>query len=445
MNDLPLLREYRAGAAFAYQNGHALGVARFLQDVAQLADVLPDRPYILNLCGDRYHFTVGFAAALLRRQISLLPPNHTPDLIARLRRRYPGLYCLTDATRAFEPLETVFYHGAAGVQPVPATSAIPVIPAAQTAAILFTSGSTAEPVAIAKTWRALVNSALAQIAFLRSRTNAGAIILGTVPPQHLYGLESTVLMVMQGGFVLHAGRPYYTADILAGLQALPQPRALITTPVHLRALLAEPADFPPVAFLLCATAPLPRHMALEAEARFAAPLYEIYGCTEAGQVATRRSVEASEWHAYPALALRQDEKGTWVKGGHVEQEVLLSDVIELLDDNAFVLLGRTADLVNIAGKRTSLAHLDYQLNSIEGVRDGVFILPGEEEGSVTRLMAFVVAPGVTREALTNALRLRIDAAFMPRPLCFVESLPRNTTGKLPRQALRRMVSECGVT
>ncbi|MGQ0524050.1 MAG: hypothetical protein ACT4P8_10365 [Betaproteobacteria bacterium] len=108
MKDLPLLREYGAGAAFAYQNGHALGIARFLQDVAQLADVLPDRPYILNLCGDRYHFTVGFAAALLRRQISLLPPNHTPDLIGRLHHRYPGLYCLTDATRAFEPLETVF-------------------------------------------------------------------------------------------------------------------------------------------------------------------------------------------------------------------------------------------------------------------------------------------------------------------------------------------------
>lgn len=439
MNDLPLIREYGTGATFAYQNGNVLGIARFLQDVARLAAVLPDRPHILNLCADRYHFTVGFAAALLRRQISLLPPNHTPDLIGRLRRRYPGLYCLTDATSAFQPLETVFYHGpAGGLQPVPA---IPAIPAAQTAAILFTSGSTGEPAAIPKSWRALVNGALTEIDFLRPRTKPGMVILGTVPPQHMYGLESTVLMVMQGGLVLHAGRPLYTADILAELQALPRPRALVTTPVHLRALLAEPADFPPVDFLLCATAPLPRRMAIEAEARFAAPLYEIYGCTEAGQVASRRSVESSEWHACHGLMLRQNEKGTWVKGGHVEQEVLLSDVIELLDGNAFFLHGRTADLVNIAGKRTSLAHLDYQLNSIEGVSDGVFIMPEEEEGRVTRLMAFVVAPGVTSEAVTNALRLRIDAAFMPRPLCFVESLPRNTTGKLPRQALDRMLTE----
>jgi acyl-coenzyme A synthetase/AMP-(fatty) acid ligase len=443
VNDLPLIREYGAGAAFAYRNGYVLGVARFLQDVTQLAALLPDRPHILNLCADRYHFTVGFAAALLRRQISLLPPNHTPDLIERLRRRYPGLYCLTDAASAFQLLDTVFYPGSAGS--IPAAPPVPAVPAAQTAAILFTSGSTGEPAAVPKSWRALVMSAKAEIDRLRPRTKPGMVILGTVPPQHLYGLESTVLMVMQGGLVLHAGRPFYTADILAELRALPQPRALVTTPVHLRALLAEPADFPPVDFLLCATARLSRRMAIEAEARFAAPLYEIYGCTEAGQIASRRSVESPEWHAYQGLMLRQNENGTWVKGGHVEQEVLLGDVIELLDGNAFFLHGRTADMVNIAGKRTSLAHLDYQLNSIEGVRDGVFIMPEDEGGRVTRLMAFVVAPGVTSETVTNALRLRIDAAFMPRPLCFVESLPRNTTGKLPRRALDRMVSDCAVT
>ena len=97
--------------------------------------------------------------------------------------------------------------------------------------------------------------------------------------------------------------------------------------------------------------------------------------------------------------------------------------------------------MNIAGKRTSLAHLDHQLNSIAGVSDGVFIMPEEDEGRITRLTAFVVAPGLTSEAVADALRLRIDAAFMPRPLCLVESLPRNTTGKLPRQALDLLLTE----
>ena len=39
----------------------------------------------------------------------------------------------------------------------------------------------------------------------------------------------------------------------------------------------------------------------------------------------------------------------------------------------------------------------------------------------------------------NALRQRIDAAFLPRPLVLVGALPRNATGKLPRRALEELV------
>jgi len=140
------------------------------------------------------------------------------------------------------------------------------------------------------------------------------------------------------------------------------------------------------------------------------------------------------------VALFESEEGTRVKGGHIEKEVLLGDVIELCGGNEFLLHGRTADLINIAGKRTSLAHLNFHLNSIEGVRDGTFVMPEEDDGTVTRLTAFVVAPGVASEAIMAALRQRIDAAFLPRPLCFVESLPRNETGKLPRMALDDLVA-----
>ena len=48
------------------------------------------------------------------------------------------------------------------------------------------------------------------------------------------------------------------------------------------------------------------------------------------------------------------------------------------------------------------------------------------------------APGLSMAALRAALRERIDPAFMPRPLLFVERLPRNSTGKLPREALQAL-------
>ena len=438
MASAPLVRGFGAAAAFAYRKGLCISVERFLADAARLAAALPDRSYLLNLCTDRYHFAVGFAAALLRRQVTLLPPNETPDLIERLVSQYPGLHCLSDRSTGIGSLETMVFPELD--DPGPVAPPIPDVPETQIAAIVFTSGSTGDPVPYRKTWGSLVRVAAAEIEILRLRARPGMALIGTVPPQHVFGLEASVLVPMQGGLAVHARRPFYPADIRAELTALPRPRALVTTPVHLRALLAEQDELPPADFLLCATAPLSPQLAAQAEARFGAPLHEIYGCTESGGIASRRTVESNEWRAMKRVALRTDGTGTWVKGGHVEADVLLADVIELRGRGRFLLHGRTADLVNIAGKRTSLAHLNYHLNSIPGVRDGTFVVPDQGSEAVTRLSAYVVAPGLTRASLLAALRQRIDAAFLPRPLHFVEALPRNETGKLPRRALEEFES-----
>jgi acyl-coenzyme A synthetase/AMP-(fatty) acid ligase len=431
---LPLVRGFAPGAAFAYRDGRAVPIEGFLGDVAQLARALPEARHVLNLCTDRYRFAVAFAAALLRKQVSLLPPNETPDVLARLEAHYPDAYCLHDRAQVPSSLRSMSFPERLGATAAGAAR-VPELPAEQPAAIVFTSGSTGQPVPHPKTWASLAGVALAEIEILRLGERPGMALLGTVPPQHVFGLEATVLAVMQGGLALSARRPFYPADIRAELAALPRPRALVIAPAHLRVLLAEPEDLPAADFLLCATSPLSRELAEQAEARFGAPLHEIYGCTESGGIASRRTTAGAEWRAMRGVALRTDKQATWVKGGHVETEVALADVIELRGGGRFLLHGRTADLVNIAGKRTSLAHLNYHLNSIEGVHDGVFVVPEQEGEAVTRLAAYVVAPGLSREALMAALRQRIDGAFLPRPLHFVDRLPRNQTGKLPRQAL----------
>jgi acyl-coenzyme A synthetase/AMP-(fatty) acid ligase len=64
---------------------------------------------------------------------------------------------------------------------------------------------------------------------------------------------------------------------------------------------------------------------------------------------------------------------------------------------------------------------------------------GEPDGArVARLMAFVVAPDLRPDAILDALRARIDPVFLPRPLLFVDELPRNALGKLPREILLRL-------
>ena len=179
---IPLVRGYGPRSVFAYREGRAVGIEEFLRDVWQLAAELPERRHVFNRCADRYRFAVGFSAALLRRQVSLLPPNETPDLIAQLVTRYPDVYCLSDRAGAPAALKTVSFPKPAGGGP--ATPLVPGVPETQVAAILFTSGSTGEPVPYGKTWGSLVHSALAEIDRLHVRARPGMAVLGTVPPQH---------------------------------------------------------------------------------------------------------------------------------------------------------------------------------------------------------------------------------------------------------------------
>ena len=139
-----------------------------------------------------------------------------------------------------------------------------------------------------KTWGTLVRSVHGEGTALGIAGLEGAFLVGTVPHQHMYGLESVILLALQHGLALHAERPFYPGDIAAVLDGLPGRRMLVTTPVHLRTLLADGIRLPSVDFLLCATAPLAPQLASEAEWMLNAPLYEIYGCSETGQVAVRR-------------------------------------------------------------------------------------------------------------------------------------------------------------
>jgi acyl-coenzyme A synthetase/AMP-(fatty) acid ligase len=442
MAAIALLADGRPDAIIAYRGGVAVRVARFLGDVAQTAERLPGSGPVMNLCADRYRFTVGLAAALSRGRPSLLPSSAAPEVLRRIARDHPGTCALVDPgakPTELEPSIAVDADAAAGAE------VIPMMDAEQVAAVCFTSGSTGQSLPHAKTWGSLARGAAQEAVGLELEPGAHMALLGTVPPQHMYGLESTVVLALRCGFALHAGRPLYPADVAAALAQMPAPRVLVTAPIHLRALLAEGVDLPALRLIVCATAPLPLELAAQAEARYAVPVREIYGFTEAGMVATRRPAQDSRWRTLPGVRMRRAGAQVRFAGGHIEREVATADELELIDPHTFVLHGRGADLVNVAGKRTSLAYLNHELTSVAGVADGVFFMPEASAAGVSRPMAFVVAPGLSRAALLAALRARIDPVFLPRPLYFVDTLPRTAAGKLPREALMELAARCGAS
>jgi acyl-coenzyme A synthetase/AMP-(fatty) acid ligase len=443
---LPLIAHTSPGAVVAYRAGAPIRVAQFLADVRRLGPLLGIGSHVLNACADRYHFAVGLAASLVCGKVSLLPSTHTPEMMRQLTAFAPDVVCLTDEADCSIALPRVAYPAQARPAAAPApedANVVPGVDAARLAAYVFTSGSTGTPVPYRKCWGRLNDCVRVEAERLELSGDTPWAILATVPPQHMYGFESSLLMALAAGHALCAERPFYPADIATALEALPRPRALISTPVHLRALLGSGVTLPRADLVVSSTAPLAQQLAAEIERRFDTRLMEIYGSTETGQIAVRRPLQGPEWQLWPGVTLSPEGEVTWAQGGHIEQRTRMWDVLEMTSETSFLLHGRVTDLVNIAGKRSSLGYLNHQLNSIPGVEDGAFFHAEESPAShtgVARVAACVVAPGLDAAGLLGALRQRIDAVFLPRPLLFVQRLPRNATGKLPQEALRSLAA-----
>lgn len=431
---LALLGPAHPADVVAWRATGGVSRAQFLADVLALAARLMPAEHALNLCEDRYRFMVGFAAVCLRGQTNLLPPSQAPAVLAQLAGRYPGCYALTDTPLAGLTVPQLGVGDAPGA--LPARVPMPGVPADHIAALAFTSGSTGEPRAHAKTWGSLVRVAqLTAQRFLGDHA-VGANVVATVPAQHMYGLETTVMMALAGGCAAHAGRTFFPADLRAALEQVPSPRVLVTTPVHLRACLAAGVALPPVRLVVSATAPLAADLAATAEATLGAPVHEIYGCTEAGSMATRRTVGTPPWQLFAGMRLTRHEGVDCVHADHLPAPAALPDDVEDLGGGRFRLVGRSTDLVKVAGKRASLADLTARLLRVPGVVDGVVFMPDPPPGGEARPAALVVAPHLSEATILEALGSAVDAVFLPRPLVRVARLPRNAVGKLPQLALQ---------
>jgi acyl-coenzyme A synthetase/AMP-(fatty) acid ligase len=376
---------------------------------------------------------------LLAQKISLQPSSQSPETLKSIALDYPGVVCLKDGPDDFGAIPCVEFPNLDEHRQVPVTE-IPVFSGNQIAAILFTSGSTGAPQPHPRTYEQILKSALSEATAL-GLLNQAVSIVGTVPAQHSFGFESTFLLALNGGCSFWSGKPFYPQDIVDALSAVPEPRMLVTTPFHLAALVNSYLKLPTLQMILSATAPLSILLATEAEASALTSVHEIYGSTETSALATRRTTNGPTWTLLPEVVMRQEGDLTYACEGHVPSCVALSDIVELSGSREFLLHGRHADLVNIAGKRTSLAYLNFQIGEIKGVLDVAFFLPNEHENRVNRLTAFIVAPGVSRGALVEAMRQRLDPVFMPRPLILLDALPRNSLGKLPRSQLVALYEE----
>jgi acyl-coenzyme A synthetase/AMP-(fatty) acid ligase len=432
---LPLLAPAH-GRPVAYRDGRTISVEEFQRQVGRIAARLPAGRAMINLCEDRYRFLAAYAAALSAGHTVLLPPSRAEPIVAEVESANSNSYRCDDAL-----IESALQS------PTPDDSCAPpadTIPGDHIAMIGYTSGSTGVPKAYPKLWCGVSESTMRNASSIRAALGVDseqtAWILATVPPQHMYGMELSVLLPLVGGMAVHSGRPLFPADIARALEELPLPRVLVSTPVHLRAIVESSQVFPATALILSATAPLDQALASAVERKLGGRLLELFGSTETCVFASRHTAAEEVWQLYDGVSLEAGADGTLVEAPWFSAPIPLQDIVEPRGARGFVVRGRNTDMIEVAGKRASLSDLARRLLAIEGVKDAVVFQPDPESvATIRRVAALVVAPGLSARPILDRLAASVDPAFLPRPLLVVDSLPRNELGKLPREALLQIL------
>lgn len=448
---------------FANRHGLDISCDAFLADVAQCAEQLPSARYCINLCRDRYRFTAAFFAAALRGQTTLLPSQRNRDSIASLEKSYAACSVLADSPDIdCDALIDLSPGNSAAVSTNNATRPALTIDPNHLCAIAFTSGSTGSPQAHPKSWGQLISGRATHARYLARQQSGNALtntgLVATVPSWHMYGLEWAMLLPTVASYTLHCGADFFPGDVHDAIQRFERTTILVSTPVHLRALLKTPAPTNDIGATVCATAPLDATLTTATEQHLDTTMFEIYGCSEIGSLAWREPAAQTGWEFFDSFELTftqtgngdqttardaDDTSGTLdVTTPHLSAPVTLADRFGPVSDNRYELLGRSSDLIKVAGKRESLANLNGVLLALPGVDDGIIYQPstldpqlatGQEGGE--RLAAFVVGNDLDLVALRQALAAKLDPAFVPRPIRKIDALPRDTTSKLKMSAL----------
>lgn len=416
----------------------------------ELSRRLGDASAVCNLCNSRVSFLVTWLAALRNRCLLILPPSSgdadlaavlaasvRPVVVADDSHTVPSVW--RDNARCI-PCQPEWRPGHATARELAWQPAWD-----DTAVLLHTSGSTGVPVAQPRTLRHLATGALVLGAHLSSDIDGGLQsierIVCSVPPQHMFGLESSVMLPLVHAIPVLEGRPLLPADVRDAFAASP-PSAWVATPLHLRSLVRTGGAMLNCSVVIASTMPLPQALARQTEDLVGAPVLEIYGSTETGAMAMRRTACETQWSPVRGVTLASSDAGAGIQvwGSHFASPVTLLDQLDIDSSGRFTLLGRQADLIKIAGRRASIAGLNSLLEELPGLEEGVFYLPATDQPTA-RLCLIHSGPALDRAAMDQWLRARIDPVFLPRTLIRVDRLPRDDNGKLPRHALDRVFAE----
>lgn len=414
----------------AFAQGRFLSVGKFRADVEQLIDSFGNEPNVLISCAGRYAFAVALLATLVAGKTAVLPQNLTTHALQAVRKQCPFAKVCDEvwANNAIQH-DSDQEHGSWCLDLDPC----------QTALHLYTSGSTGAPKVVRKSTANLFEEAQA---LLVSHPWPRSPIIGSVAPQHMYGLTFTVFLPWVAEVPWVDETPRFPQDLRDAF-AVTDAGTLISVPAHYRALLEDDIDLSGIRCVSAAAA-LPEETAAAWSTRHGSAILEIYGSTETGVIAHRGLQRSQHWRPLPNVSLSETGGLLRVVSPYVGDGCPISgfetaDRVVLHADQSFELLGRADSIIKVAGRRVSLDAVEKNLLSFPGVAEAAAIAvptPGRVRDQVIWAVvagSWQVVPDV--EVIKAYLRKSLDGVEIPRRILVVDQMPHNAHGKLPRSAL----------
>jgi acyl-CoA synthetase (AMP-forming)/AMP-acid ligase II len=328
--------------------------------------------------------------------------------------------------------------------------------------VILTSGTTGAPRGAA---RSGAGAAELVSALSRIPLRAGETTVIAAPVFHAWGLGHLTLAMVLGSTAVLPRR--FDPEQVLRLVEEHRATALVVVPVMLDRLLeADPSRFDLSSLRIIASSgsALPGDLATRVEAAFGPVLHSLYGSTEVAYaaVATPEDLRADPGTAGKApygVTLRVvDEAGRdcppgvegrifvgsgLTFGGYTDGSdkdrldglVATGDLGTLDEEQRLTVLGRSDDMVVVGGENVHLNQVEEALRSHPSVAD-VSVVGAPDPSYGTRIVAHVVSRGsVSAEDLQAHVRERLARFAVPREVRFLESLPRNATGKVVKREL----------
>jgi fatty-acyl-CoA synthase len=341
--------------------------------------------------------------------------------------------------------------------------------------VMYTSGTTGKPKGAV---RKLAAGTLPAVFAFLEQTPIGLdeVHLTVCPVYHASATGFSTFTFLLGGTVVVMAdfRPEAFVDTVERYGVTST--VLVPTMIH-RLVELGPARLrgrmPSLRALFSGGAPLPGALATEALAVLGDRIYNFYGSTETGIVtvatpADLRAAPATVGRAIPGCDIRLvDEHGRDVPAGsvgelyarsammvdgyHADAEATrgmsldgyfsVGDLARRDHDGRFHIEGRKRDMIISGGVNVYPVEIEAALEAHPAVAEVAVVgVPDKEWGE--RVRAFVVLrPGqaASGDDLSAHCRARLSGAKVPRDFVFLESLPRNPTGKILKRELRSVV------